>query len=29
LTDDVSGDIERMKDWFRPHKGKNPENGVR
>jgi 1-acyl-sn-glycerol-3-phosphate acyltransferase len=29
LTDDPEGDIERMKDWFRPHKGKNPEDGVR
>lgn len=29
LTDDVESDIERMKDWFRPHKGKIPENGVR
>lgn len=29
LTDDPAADIERMKDWFRPHKGKHPENGVR
>jgi 1-acyl-sn-glycerol-3-phosphate acyltransferase len=29
LTDDPEHDIERMKDWFRPHKGRNPENGVR
>ncbi len=29
LTDDPEADIERMKDWFRPHKGKNPEDGVR
>ncbi|MBK6343080.1 MAG: 1-acyl-sn-glycerol-3-phosphate acyltransferase [Flavobacteriales bacterium] len=29
LTADPEADIERMKDWFRPHKGKNPDNGVR
>ncbi len=29
LTSDPEADIERMKDWFRPHKGKNPEDGVR
>ncbi|HOZ39892.1 MAG TPA: 1-acyl-sn-glycerol-3-phosphate acyltransferase [Flavobacteriales bacterium] len=29
LTVDVEGDIERMKDWFRPFKGKNPEDGIR
>lgn len=29
LTDDPEADIARMKDWFRPHKGKNPEDGVR
>lgn len=29
LTDDPEADIVRMKDWFRPHKGKNPEDGVR
>jgi 1-acyl-sn-glycerol-3-phosphate acyltransferase len=29
LTADPAADIERMKDWFRPHKGKNPEDGVR
>jgi 1-acyl-sn-glycerol-3-phosphate acyltransferase len=29
LTNDPEADIERMKDWFRPHKGKNPEDGVR
>lgn len=29
LTDDLEADIERMKDWFRPLKGKNPENGIR
>ncbi|MBK8497946.1 MAG: 1-acyl-sn-glycerol-3-phosphate acyltransferase [Flavobacteriales bacterium] len=29
LTADPEADIERMKDWFRPHKGKNPEDGVR
>lgn len=29
LTDDPAADIERMKDWFRPHKGKNPEDGIR
>lgn len=29
LTDDPEADILRMKDWFRPHKGKNPEDGVR
>ncbi|MBL0127836.1 MAG: 1-acyl-sn-glycerol-3-phosphate acyltransferase [Flavobacteriales bacterium] len=29
LTDDPAADIERMKDWFRPHKGKNPMDGVR
>lgn len=29
LTDDIAADIERMKDWFRPHKGRNPENGIR
>lgn len=29
LTDDPIHDIERMKDWFRPHKGKHPENGIR
>ncbi|MDQ3101679.1 MAG: 1-acyl-sn-glycerol-3-phosphate acyltransferase, partial [Bacteroidota bacterium] len=29
LTDDPEKDIARMKDWFRPHKGKNPENGIR
>lgn len=29
LTSDPEADIARMKDWFRPHKGRNPENGVR
>jgi 1-acyl-sn-glycerol-3-phosphate acyltransferase len=29
LTDDPEADILRMKDWFRPHKGRNPEDGVR
>lgn len=29
LTSDPEADILRMKDWFRPHKGKNPEDGVR
>jgi len=29
LTDDPVADIARMKDWFRPHKGRNPEDGVR
>lgn len=29
LTDDPEADIVRMKDWFRPHKGKNPEDGLR
>lgn len=29
LTSDPEADIVRMKDWFRPHKGKNPEDGVR
>ena len=29
LTDDPAMDIERMKDWFRQYKGRNPENGVR
>jgi 1-acyl-sn-glycerol-3-phosphate acyltransferase len=29
LTADVEGDIERMKDWFRPFKGRNPEDGIR
>jgi len=29
LTDNVDEDIKRMKDWFRPHKGKNPELGIR
>ena len=29
LTDDPEKDIERMKAWFRPHKGKHPQNGVR
>jgi len=29
LTDDVEADIERMKDWFRPMKGRFPENGIR
>jgi 1-acyl-sn-glycerol-3-phosphate acyltransferase len=29
LTTDVEGDIERMKDWFRPFKGRHPENGIR
>ncbi len=29
LTDDVEADIERMKAWFRPHKGRNPEDGIR
>lgn len=29
LTADPEADIERMKDWFRPHKGKHPELGVR
>ena len=29
LTKDPESDIARMKDWFRPHKGKNPEDGVR
>lgn len=29
LTDDLESDIERMKAWFRPHKGRHPEQGVR
>ncbi|MCB0765269.1 MAG: 1-acyl-sn-glycerol-3-phosphate acyltransferase [Flavobacteriales bacterium] len=29
LTTDPEADIQRMKDWFRPHKGKNPEDGIR
>jgi 1-acyl-sn-glycerol-3-phosphate acyltransferase len=29
LTTDVEGDIERMKDWFRPFKGRIPEKGIR
>lgn len=29
LTNDPEADIVRMKDWFRPHKGRNPEDGVR
>jgi 1-acyl-sn-glycerol-3-phosphate acyltransferase len=29
LTADLEGDIERMKDWFRPYKGRNPEDGIR
>ena len=29
LTDDVDADVERMKDWFRQYKGRNPEQGVR
>ena len=29
LTADPVADIERMKDWFRPHKGRNPEDGIR
>lgn len=29
LTSDPEADIVRMKDWFRPHKGRNPEDGVR
>lgn len=29
LTADPEADIARMKDWFRPHKGKNPQDGVR
>jgi 1-acyl-sn-glycerol-3-phosphate acyltransferase len=29
LTSDPEADIARMKDWFRPHKGRNPEDGVR
>lgn len=29
LTDDAEADIERMKAWFRPMKGRNPENGIR
>ncbi len=29
LTDDPEADIARMKDWFRPHKGRNPEDGIR
>ncbi|MBK9175925.1 MAG: 1-acyl-sn-glycerol-3-phosphate acyltransferase [Flavobacteriales bacterium] len=29
LTSDPEVDIARMKDWFRPHKGKNPMDGVR
>ncbi len=29
LTNDPEADIARMKDWFRPHKGKNPEDGIR
>lgn len=29
LTDDLEADIARMKDWFRPYKGRNPEDGIR
>ncbi len=29
LSDDPEADIVRMKDWFRPHKGRNPQDGVR
>lgn len=29
LTDDTEADIERMKAWFRPMKGRNPEQGIR
>ncbi|MBK7946204.1 MAG: 1-acyl-sn-glycerol-3-phosphate acyltransferase [Flavobacteriales bacterium] len=29
LTNDPEADIARMKEWFRPHKGKNPDDGVR
>ncbi|MDX9750982.1 MAG: 1-acyl-sn-glycerol-3-phosphate acyltransferase [Flavobacteriales bacterium] len=29
LTSDPEADIERMKDWFRKYKGRNPEDGVR
>ncbi len=29
LTNDPERDIERMKDVIRPHKGRNPEGGVR
>jgi 1-acyl-sn-glycerol-3-phosphate acyltransferase len=29
LTTDAEADIVRMKDWFRPHKGMHPEDGVR
>lgn len=29
LTDDLEGDIERMKAWYRPFKGRNPEQGIR
>ncbi len=29
ITTDLEGDIERMKAWFRPHKGRNPEDGIR
>ncbi|MFN3876411.1 MAG: 1-acyl-sn-glycerol-3-phosphate acyltransferase [Flavobacteriales bacterium] len=29
LTADPEEDIARMKDWFRPHKGRHPELGVR
>ena len=29
LTTDPEADIARMKDLFRPHKGKNPQDGVR
>ena len=29
LTDDVNADIETLKNYFRPFKGKYPENGIR
>jgi 1-acyl-sn-glycerol-3-phosphate acyltransferase len=29
LTDDANADVERMKDWFRPYKGRHPELGIR
>jgi 1-acyl-sn-glycerol-3-phosphate acyltransferase len=29
LTQDPEADIARMKDWFRPHKGKHPDLGIR
>jgi len=28
LTDDMTADIERLKDIFRQYKGKNPELGI-